>query len=45
MGDSGKFYIDVEEVFKSKAPKTAKWIPSFVFKYLKRYFIKMRLTV
>lgn len=36
MGDSGKFYIDVEEVFKSKAPKTAKWIPSFVFKYLKK---------
>ncbi len=36
MGDSGNFYIDVEEVFKSKAPKTAKWIPSFVFKYLKK---------
>lgn len=36
MGDSSKFYIDVEEVFKSKAPKTAKWIPSFVFKYLKK---------
>lgn len=36
MGDSDKFYIDVEEVFKSKAPKTAKWIPSFVFKYLKK---------
>lgn len=36
MGDSGKFYIDVEEVFKSKAPKTAKWIPSFVFKYFKK---------
>lgn len=36
MGDSDKFYIDVEEVFKSKAPKTAKWIPSFIFRYLKR---------
>ncbi len=36
MGDSDKFYIDVEEVFKSKAPKTAKWIPSFVFRYLKK---------
>lgn len=28
--------IDVEKVFSSKAPKAAKWVPGFVFSYLKR---------
>ena len=28
--------IDVEKVFQSKAPKAAKWVPKFIFSYLKR---------
>ena len=28
--------IDIKKVFNTKSPKVAKWIPGFVFKYLKR---------
>lgn len=29
-------FIDVERVFRSKAPKAARWVPGFLFSYLKR---------
>ena len=29
-------FIDIKRLVKSKSPKVAKWIPGFVFNYLKR---------
>ena len=28
--------IDIKQIFFNKSPKTARWIPGFIFKYLKR---------
>lgn len=33
---SAKKHVDIKKVFTEKSPKLAKWIPGFVFKYLRR---------
>ena len=37
-------FIDIKRLVKSKSPKLAKWIPGFVFNYLKRILHQVEIN-
>jgi hypothetical protein len=38
-------FIDIKRLVKSKSPKLAKWIPGFVFNYLKRILHQVEINL